>query len=223
MRSGTLSARRTLTAALFLSAGIAAADTLVLRDGRRVEGRLAGVSGDVIEFERTGWNQRLERYDRSDVERIEIDARRPDRDEGRGGQRDDQGQGDRDHGYSPGGRPAGLRERTVSVSARSPWSDAGIQVRQGQEVYFEAHGKVRWGKDRNDDAGGENHSPRNPGRPIPDRPAAALIGRLNNDDPFFIGDENRPIRMRSSGRLQLGINDDYLLDNTGEFRVTIYY
>ncbi len=220
MKTGPTSVRRTLTAALFLTAGLAAADTLVLRDGRRVEGRLAGVHGDVIEFEKTGWNQRLERYDRSDVDRIEIE-RRADRDDRGDGRRNDDG--DRDHGYSPSGRPAGLRERTISVSARSPWTDAGVQVRQGQEVYFEARGKVRWGKDRNDDAGGENHSPRNPARPIPDRPAAALIGRLNNGDPFFIGDDQRPIRMRSSGRLQLGINDDYLLDNSGELRVTIYY
>jgi hypothetical protein len=111
----------------------------------------------------------------------------------------------------------------VSVAARSPWTDTGVQVRQGQEVYFEARGKVHWGKDRDDGAGGEGHSPRNAARPIPDRPAAALIGRINNDDPFFIGDEQRPIRVRSSGRLQLGINDDYLQDNNGELRVTIYY
>jgi hypothetical protein len=29
--------------------------------------------------------------------------------------------------------------------------------------------------------------------------------------------------MRSAGRLYLGINDDYLRDNTGEFRVTVYW
>jgi hypothetical protein len=29
--------------------------------------------------------------------------------------------------------------------------------------------------------------------------------------------------MRSSGRLSLGVNDDFLKDNTGSFRVTVYY
>jgi hypothetical protein len=40
---------------------------------------------------------------------------------------------------------------------------------------------------------------------------------------FFIGDEKGPIRMRESGRLSLGVNDDYLQDNSGSFRITIYY
>lgn len=220
MKTPHARARRALVIAFCACAGLASADTLVLRDGRRVEGRLIGVRGDDLEFERSGWNSRVERYDRSDVERIEIQGRRTyDRDD----DRDHDGDRDHDRGYAPGGRPSGLRERTVSVAARSPWTDAGVQVRQGQEIYFEAHGKVHWGKDRNDDAGGEGHSPRNPARPIPDRPAASLIGRIGNDDPFFIGDDQRPIRVRSSGRLQLGINDDYLQDNSGEFRVTIYY
>jgi hypothetical protein len=29
--------------------------------------------------------------------------------------------------------------------------------------------------------------------------------------------------VRNSGRLQLGINDEYLADNSGNFRVTVYY
>jgi hypothetical protein len=29
--------------------------------------------------------------------------------------------------------------------------------------------------------------------------------------------------MRSSGRLYLGVNDDFLADNSGNFRVTVYY
>ena len=29
--------------------------------------------------------------------------------------------------------------------------------------------------------------------------------------------------MPASGRLHLGVNDDYLQDNQGSFRVTIYY
>ena len=51
---------------------------------------------------------------------------------------------------------------------------------------------------------------------------AALIGKIGND-MFFIGDETGPIRVRTSGRLQLGINDDVLDDNSGNFRVVVYY
>ena len=42
-------------------------------------------------------------------------------------------------------------------------------------------------------------------------------------DLAFIGDETGPVRMRSSGRLYLGINDDVLTDNSGNFRVVVYY
>ena len=54
------------------------------------------------------------------------------------------------------------------------------------------------------------------------RNAAALIGRIGND-MFFIGDETGPVRMRSAGRLFLGVNDDVLTDNSGNFRVVVYY
>jgi hypothetical protein len=63
-----------------------------------------------------------------------------------------------------------------------------------------------------------------PGRPIPNRPAAALIGRVGEtNEYFFIGDDSGPVRVRGCGRLFLGINDDFLGDNSGSFRVTVYY
>jgi hypothetical protein len=54
------------------------------------------------------------------------------------------------------------------------------------------------------------------------RNAAALIGRIDND-MFFIGDDTGPIRVRNNGRLFLGVNDDVLTDNSGNFRVVVYY
>jgi len=118
----------------------------------------------------------------------------------------------------------GMRERTVNVAANVPWSDTGIDVRSGQTVYFNANGEVRWGRDRRDGPEGENNSPRNPGRPTPNRLGAALIGRVgDSNDPFFVGGDNGGIRVRSSGRLYLGINDEVLTDNSGTFRVTVHY
>jgi len=194
-------------------ATVALGDTLVLRNGRRVHGELVGVGGDAIEFRSGGWSGRTERYDREQVRSIEFDGRGDGRHDG--GRDDDR--------YSGGRPPAGLRERSVSVGAYQPWTNTNVEVRRGQDVYFGASGQVRWGKDRKDGPAGEHNSPRNPGRPIPNRPGAALIGRIDNGDPFFIGDERGPIRMRDSGRLYLGINDDYLQDNSGEFRVTVRY
>ena len=111
----------------------------------------------------------------------------------------------------------------MTVPARQPWTDTGITIRNGQTVYFEASGRVRWGRDRQDGPEGENDSPRNPNRPIPARPAAALIGRVGDDAPFFIGTDPQGVRVRGSGQLFLGVNDDTFDDNSGSFRVTVYY
>jgi hypothetical protein len=187
------------------------ADTLHLRDGSRLQGELISVRNGTIEFEerRGSGGGRTLRFDRDEVVRIEFDNR---------------GGGGNDTGYG-GGRPSGMRERQVTVSADVAWNDAGIDVRAGQTIYFNADGQVRWGRDRRDGPDGEKNSPSNPGRPMPNRNAAALIGRIgaNSNDLFYIGADKGPIRVRSSGRLFLGINDDFLQDNSGNFRVVVYY
>ena len=115
-----------------------------------------------------------------------------------------------------------MREKQVIVSADVQWIDSGVDVRSGQTVFFEAQGRVRWGRDRQDGPAGERNSPSNPNRPMGNRNAAALIGKIGND-LFFIGDDTGAIRVRNSGRLYLGVNDDVLTDNSGNFRVVVYY
>lgn len=185
------------------------ADTLILRDGSRVQGELVSVRNGTIEFEeRRGYGSgsgRTLRFDRDEVVRIEFENNR--------------NTGSSSNSF---GRPSGMRERQVIVSADVDWIDAGIDVRAGQTVYFESTGQVRWGKDRRDGPAGERNSPPNPNRPMGNRNAAALIGRVGND-MFFIGDDTGAIRIRNSGRLYLGVNDDVLTDNSGNFRVVVYY
>ncbi len=186
------------------------ADTLVLNDGRRLQGDLLRIYGREIEFEeRAGGRRRTIRISRDEVERIEFT--RSDFDRGRG---------DEDRN-APVGVPRGMRERQIVVDARQPWTDTGIDVRAGQQIYFSSQGETRWGRDRRDGAAGERNSPLNPNRPLPDRPAAALIGRIGDrNEYFFIGGDSGPFRARDSGRLYLGINDDVLTDNSGNLRVT---
>jgi hypothetical protein len=200
-------------ALLFIAAATASltADTLVMRDGRRIQGELRSVRDGVIEFaEQRYGSTRTLRVSRDEVVRIELDEDTP------------------GYGTPPGDeptRPLGLRERDVTVEGRVAWKDTGIEVRSGQTVYFEATGRVTWGPDRRDGAAGEKNSPRNPNRPMPNRPAASLIGKIGaeSSDYFFIGGDEGPIRIPARGRLFLGINDDYLIDNSGSLRVTVYY
>ena len=209
-----------LSLSLIFSTASLLADTLVLTNGRRMQGELIGVYGREIEFEeRDGGRRRTVRVPRNEIDRIEFN----DRDSFLGRDRDR----DRDRDDQPDAAvsiPRGMRERLVNVTAREPWTDSGIELRPGQAVYFMATGEVRWGPNRRDGAEGERNSPRNNGRPLPDRPAAALIGRIGGgNDVFFIGGEQGPYRARSGGRLYLGINDDVLTDNSGILRVTVYY
>jgi len=188
------------------------ADTLYLRNGQRLEGELVGVRNGQIEFEerRTFGGSRTVRFNRDEVDRIDFDNRRYTNNT------------TTNNSSSLGGRPSGMRERQVAVFANQQWTDSGVDVRAGQTIYFEAQGRIRWGKDRQDGPEGERGSPSNPNRPMGNRNAAALIGRIGND-MFFIGEETGAIRMRSAGRLFLGVNDDVLTDNSGNFRVVVYY
>lgn len=202
-------------AALLVLQSSAAADVLVLRDGRRVEGVLISVRADLIEFEpRSGRDQgRVVRFDRSEVRSLEFEERSS----GNRYRDDDRYQDD------PRLRP-GMRERSVIVEARIPWTDSGVDIRGGQAIAFSASGETRWGPGRSDGAAGERNSPENRSRPMPNRSAAALIGKIGEGgDPFFIGDGREAVRVRGSGRLYLGINDDFLGDNSGSLRVVVSY
>jgi len=194
---------------LALPAGLQA-DVLYMRDGSRITGELIGFRNGTIEFEeRRGFGSgRTLRLDRDEVERIELENRRL--------------TNNNNSASAFGGRPSGMREKQTIVSADVAWNDTGVDVRAGQTVYFEAAGQVRWGRDRRDGPAGERNSPSNPNRPMGNRNAAALIGKIGND-MFFIGDDTGPVRLRSSGRLYLGVNDDVLTDNSGNFRVVVYY
>ena len=191
------------------------ADTLYLRNGQRIQGELLGVRNGQIEFEerRSFGGTRTVRFDRDEVDRIDFENNR---------YTSNNNSNSNSSSNTTDGRPSGMRERQVIVSGDVAWNDSGVDVRAGQTIYFEAQGRVRWGQNRQDGPAGERNSPSNPNRPMGNRNAAALIGKIGND-MFFIGDETGPVRMRAAGRLYLGVNDDVLTDNSGNFRVVVYY
>ena len=192
---------------LVIAAGIvASAETLVLTNGRRIQGELLGVFGREIEFEeRSGFNRRIIRVPRVDIDRIEFVDDRNSRDDGRVVV------------------PPRMRERNVVVSPTEAWTDTGIDLRNGQEIYFATSGQVTWAPNKRVDADGTRNSKADTNRPLPDRNSGALLGRIGERDIFFIGTDMGPFRVRGSGRLYLGVNDDQLDDNTGSYRVVVSY
>jgi len=58
------------------------------------------------------------------------------------------------------------------------------------------------------------------GAPLPHALAGALIGRIDNGAPFGIGNQTS-LTMPATGTLYLGVNDDTVSDNSGQFQVVI--
>ena len=109
------------------------------------------------------------------------------------------------------------------VSARQRWTPTGITVRRNEVLSFNSTGEIRLSGDANDVApvtGSPSGRYPTGNAPLPRILAGGLIGRIGNGEPFAIGDQTT-IRMPASGQLFLGINDDNLSDNSGEFRVQI--
>lgn len=120
-------------------------------------------------------------------------------------------------------RPLTARDRVVTVSGRQAWTDTGIDLKAGEIIRFQAEGNVTRGPGQKDGPAGEMNSPINDRRPIPARPAGALIGRIGASaaDVFFIGGDRGSFRVRTAGRLYLGVNDHYFVDNAGSFEVRV--
>jgi len=201
------------------------ADTLILRDGRRIEGRLISYQDGVIEFQERDSGGFYGRVNKEDVQGIEFGRAERQEFEGRQERQERQERPERqDQPQASQQRPRGLREKRVMVVANTAWTDTGIDLISGQNVYFEATGEIVWGPNRRAHPDGEPNSPNNKARPIANRAGGSLIGRVGMpSDPFFIGADRGVFRVRGSGRLFLGINDDYLPDNSGYFTVMVYY
>jgi len=124
-------------------------------------------------------------------------------------------------GTSTASAPASAR--TVVVPANVAWSNTGINVTRGQNLRFESTGEIRLSFNGDDMArpSGAVSGRRADNAPLPSVPAGALIGRINNGAPFSISDTNT-VPILETGRLLLGVNDDHVADNSGNFVVKIW-
>ena len=110
---------------------------------------------------------------------------------------------------------------TFTVPGNQKWIETDITVQGGQNVDVRVSGEIEYAPNvRVTAAGAQRRTPGGPDVPIPNAPAGALIGRIDNGQPFVIG-RNTSVRMPEGGTLFLGINDDNVSDNGGNFRVII--
>jgi hypothetical protein len=130
--------------------------------------------------------------------------------------------------------------KRVFAVAATPWTDSGIDVKEGEEFYFQAAGTVSLQKDNPvAGCGPAGLNLRTMRQPLTDRNLGALIGRIREKveviedkqtkekftkeygEAFYIGPEGWLTAM-VAGRLQLGVNDNLAEDNDGGFEVRIY-
>jgi hypothetical protein len=132
----------------------------------------------------------------------------------------------RDHDTNADGVLSGAEVRDepdeVIVKAAERWTSTGVYVREGGVVRIESAGTVQLSADAADTSspGGAGSGRRAPAAPMPDRPAGGLIARIGDGPPLFVGADSM-LRAYATGQLYLGVNDDHLADNRGEFRVKV--
>ncbi len=128
----------------------------------------------------------------------------------------------------------------ITVLGNVDWTDTGLEVKEDQEIYFSAQKQISlqrgnpmaW-------CGPDGMDRKTMQQPISDKNIGALIGKVvwlisievdeetgeqirhEIIEKFYIGSANR-VRMPISGRLFLGINENVVGDNYGEFEVIIY-
>jgi hypothetical protein len=112
---------------------------------------------------------------------------------------------------------------SVRIPGTTQWVDTGLTVRRGESVRFNATGQVQLSSDGNDTAtpAGSRTGRRPAGGPMPQVLAGALIGRIGPVQMFGIGNQTGALGMPADGRLFIGINDDNVNDNQGEFQVEV--
>lgn len=109
---------------------------------------------------------------------------------------------------------------TVTVSGTHNWSPTNIMVRRNESIAFKGEGMVRLSANANDRVPAAGASSGQGVGPLPSAPRGALIARVDDGAPFLIGAGGN-IRIPAAGRLVLGINDDHVGDNDGEFQVIV--
>ncbi|HEY3381569.1 MAG TPA: hypothetical protein VGK32_07365 [Vicinamibacterales bacterium] len=215
---------------------------MVMRDGGKVRGHLHNIiaSGHVQWVNEAGVRQNWAirdvsrlylnppsahlAYDsmlRRDQERGQGQGQGQGRAQGRG-QEQDRGRGQgrgQDRGQVFGG-PDDQNTGAIRLDGNQPWVDTGVRVREGRRLVFVATGRITLA-DRVSSGPAGTRAVRCSRCPVRNAPAGALIGRVDDGEPFLIGAFTEPMAMPASGRLFLGINDDYFDDNGGAFRVTM--
>ena len=111
-------------------------------------------------------------------------------------------------------RPATIRRRSNKSHAHSTGQQHERDPEDTHPVAGECPGE------QGEQPGGQEQRDHPQPAPFTDRVAGALIARIGSASPIFLGADGE-VRATTSGRLYFSVNDDYLMDNSGDYRVTL--
>lgn len=114
------------------------------------------------------------------------------------------------------------RQETVTVSAGEGWQSTGLRFRPGQRVTIAFLGGTWsvWGGPKQQADGTGHLGEYRDNVPLPSVPVGALIGRIEEGQAFYVGNELDFVS-QEKGTLWLRINDLWLSDNTGALVVQV--
>jgi len=138
-----------------------------------------------------------------------------------------------------GPEPDEARTVVIAVAGDDAWTDTGLEVASGDVISFRAEGKITLQKGNPEaECGPGGYDLQTLQQVLTGRNLGSLIGKvvigvtLLVDEQtkeerqeeaavfFYVGAESR-VEMPAKGRLFLGINENVIGDNAGEFRVTV--
>jgi Ca2+-binding EF-hand superfamily protein len=118
--------------------------------------------------------------------------------------------------------PSGAGSQRVVVNSKNRWTDSMLDVRAGDVLTFNASGTITMSDNPSDTSvpAGATTGRRAPDAPILNQLAGGLIARIEGYGPIWIGNRTT-LTAPVGGRLYLGVNDDHLPDNNGDYIVTV--
>lgn len=194
-------------------ASLAAADTIVLRDGRTIRGTVLGFMGGrfVVRVESGSstyptsttdptvarnrqYEGEIQYFRPNEIERIDIDGRSLE--------------------------DARWETRTVQVALDPNWVDSGIDVRRGERIQVSATGVISVGRSRITPDGLRSSDPT---APLPTAAEGKLIGAISDDPraPIIELGSSREFTADRDGRLYLTANRGAYSDARGSFSAQV--
>jgi hypothetical protein len=118
-------------------------------------------------------------------------------------------------------KPVAINVNVLADSTSNGWTNSGWVVKKGQRIRITAEGEVALGKGQKSGPGGQ-YSLEDEKKLLKSVPTGALIAVIgdDNNDFIYIGTDREFVATRD-GTLFLGLNEGNLDDNSGSFKVKV--